>query len=155
VNTSIRPILHLKHEHTPRHTFYLKRRSRRSSAVRSDDFVRRVTALVPRRDRVQARTAIHATLETLGQYLSPPQARRMTARLSRELAETMGRLAGQGGPETIDGFYAQVAARANLAHEDAVVYARAVTGALRQTVPEGELADALLKLPREFDELVA
>lgn len=79
----------------------------------------------------------------------------MTARLPRELAQATGRSAGQGGPADMEGFYAQVAAKANLPREDAADYARAITGVLRQTVPEGELADALLKLPPEFDELVS
>ncbi len=148
-------MLHLKRERTPKHPFYLKRRSHRSAAVRGDEFIRRVQALTPSHDRDAAHTATVATLEALGQYLSPLQARRMTARLPRELAEVAGRLAGQGGPATIESFYAQLTARTHLPREDAIRYARAVIGVLRQTVPAGDLSDIILKLPRELFELVA
>jgi uncharacterized protein (DUF2267 family) len=153
VKTAGRSILHLKHKPASRPTFHLRRRYR--AALRAHEFIGRVQARAPGHERDKARAATHATLEALGQYLSAEQVRRMTARLPRELAESARRSAGCGGPADLDLFYAQIAGKAHLQPEAAVDYAHAVTSVLRQTVPEGALADAMLHLPRELDELVA
>jgi uncharacterized protein (DUF2267 family) len=149
-----RAILHLKHRPGVRHPFYLKRRFRRPTLLASE-FISRVQARAPDHGPETARAAVHATLEALGQYLSSDQVRRMTLQLPRELAESARRFAGQGGPANLALFYAQIADKANLLPEDAVDYARAVTGVLRQAVPEGDLQDVALKLPRALDDLVA
>jgi uncharacterized protein (DUF2267 family) len=148
-----RPTLHLKTSSAPRRTFYLKRRFCKY-ALHTNEFINRVQTRAPDSGVETARDATYATLETIGQYLSPYQARRMTARLPRELAESAQRRAGQGGPTEIGAFYAQIADRANLLPEEAIRYAQAVTSVLRQAVPEAELADAVLKMPPEFDELI-
>jgi uncharacterized protein (DUF2267 family) len=155
VKTASRPILHLKRGSAPRNTFYLKRRFRKSNRLQTDEFIRRVQAHAPDHDPSTAQTATYATLEVLGQYLTPHQARRLTAQLPRELAEAAQRSVGRGGPADLRLFYAQIANKTNLPPEIATDYARAVTSALRQTVSEGNLADAMLNLPRSLDDLVA
>lgn len=155
VKTASRPILHLKRGSAPRNTFYLKRRFRKSTRLQTDEFLRRVQARAPDQVTGTAHAATHATLEVLGQYLSPHQARRLTLQLPRELAEAAQRSAGRGGPAELTLFYAQIANKAKLDPDVATDYARAVTGALKQTVSEGDMADAMLNLPRSLDDLVA
>lgn len=155
VNTATRPILHLKRAPTSKHTFYLKRRFRKSGLLQASEFIRLVQGHAPNHGPETARAATHATLEALGLYLTPHQARRLTAKLPREFAESARRSAGRGGPDDLSGFCAQIARKTKLAPDDAMVCVRAVTRVLKQTVPEGELADAALNLPRELDELVA
>jgi uncharacterized protein (DUF2267 family) len=123
--------------------------------LRANEFIGRVHARVPGHGSDKARLASHATLEALGQYLSADQVRRMTARLPRELAESARRFAGRGGPADLNLFYAQIAGRADLLPDAAADYAHAVTHVLRQAVPEAVLADAMLHLPRELDDVVA
>lgn len=144
----------MKHKPAPRRSFYLKRRFREPT-LRTNEFIARVQARAPNHGPETARTATRATLEIIGQYLSTDQVRRMTSRLPRELAECARRSAGRGGPADLNLFYAQVADKAHLLPDDAIDYAHAVAGVLKQAVPENELADAVLNLPRELDELVA
>lgn len=155
VKTAPRPILHLKRGSAPRSTFYLKRRFRKHTRLQADEFLRRVQARAPDHLPETAYTATHATLEALGRYLSPHQARRLTSQLPRELAEAAQRSAGRGGPTDLNLFYAQIATKANLPPEAAANYVRAVTRVLRQAVSEDDLADAILNLPRALDDLVA
>lgn len=110
---------------------------------------------MPNHGPEMARAATHAALEALAQYLTPDQARRLTARLPREFAESAQRSAGRGGPAGLDAFLAQIAYKAKLEPDDAMIYTRAVTRVLKQSVPESDLADATIKLPAELDELVA
>lgn len=112
-------------------------------------------ARIPDHPQATVHTATLATLEALGQYLSPHQARRLTSQLPRELAEATQRLAGCGGPVDSNLFYAQIANKANLEPAAVTDYARAVAHVLKHTIPESDLADAMLNLPRALDDLVA
>ena len=113
-------------------------------------------------DRVQRRAgcdsqeeavrATHATLETLGERLSPREARQLAAELPHELrAYVLQRPAHQ--PFALEEFFHRVSARAGVRWHQAVSHARAVITVVGEAVSAGELEDVRTELAPDYDAL--
>ena len=130
---------------------------------RSDDraaykrFVRRVYARGPFAREEDARRAIDAVLETLGERLAHGEVEDLIALLPVELHPPLrrGDLATGGKAEqmALIEFIERVDDRTGVGLETGEDYVRAVLATLRETIGEDEFADIARELPREYLEV--
>jgi uncharacterized protein (DUF2267 family) len=100
----------------------------------------------------EATRAARATLETLGERISPGEAEDVARRLPEELRPT---LRSDGGPQAFgaDEFIRRVAEREGTDERTARTHAEAVFAALGSVLSEKELSDVDSELPGDYDFL--
>lgn len=124
----------------------------------ADTFVDRTQRLLDARTREDAADAVHATLRTLGEQLSPEEADDLAAQLPDGIHDHL-RSDANGNPKDtdIEAFYAQVARRQSpQAQTDyAREQVRAVFTVLSEAVNAEELRAATAQLSKDYRELLA
>jgi uncharacterized protein (DUF2267 family) len=100
----------------------------------------------------EAERAIQATLETLGERLSPRETRQLAAELPKELrASLLQRPAQQ--LFNLEEFFNRVSAREGVRWHQAATHARAVIAVVGEAVSSGELADVKTELAPDYNAL--
>jgi uncharacterized protein (DUF2267 family) len=126
-------------------------------AVAYDQLVARVAQRLGD-DAKQARAALDAVLEALGHRITGGQVDDLEAVLPRELRPALERGRARGGgravPLTLEAFLEEIAAAAGRDRDGAAEAARAVFGALRESIPQKELADTAAQLPAQYRPLL-
>jgi uncharacterized protein (DUF2267 family) len=120
--------------------------------MRYQNFIERVQEVARLESREEAARASVATLETLGERISPRERGELAAQLTSELKEPLC----ARHPNTLfplEEFYDRVGARADLHYRNAVEQALAVIAVLKEAVSPGEIEDILAELPEEYGEL--
>lgn len=124
----------------------------------ADTFVDRTHELLATNSREDAADAVHATLRTLGEQLSPEEVGDLAAQLPDGIHDHLRQDAG-GDPESLDieEFYARVGRRQSPQAEPdyAREQVRAVFAVLGEAVGRDELQAASAQLPKNFRELLA
>jgi uncharacterized protein (DUF2267 family) len=120
--------------------------------MRYQNFIERVQEVARLESREEAARATAATLETLGERLSPREREELAAQLTGELKEHLG-ARSPNALFPLEEFYDRVGARADLHYQDAVEQALAVITVLKEAVSPGEIEDVLTELPEEYGEL--
>jgi uncharacterized protein (DUF2267 family) len=115
-------------------------------------FIKRVQQRVDFDAPADAVRAIEATLETLGERLSPRETRQLAAELPKELrASLLQRSAQQIFP--LEEFFNRVSAREGVRWHQAATHARAVIAVVGEAVSSGALADVKTELAPDYDDL--
>lgn len=117
-----------------------------------DQFVGRIQRRLGLTDTAEAIAAMRATLETLGERLSPTERQHLAAQLPEEAAIYLGDADGSE-PFGIGDFFERVGRRAGVAPSDAAIHSRAVMEVVAAAVSEGELEDLRAELPEEYERL--
>lgn len=124
----------------------------------ADTFVDRTQQLLETDSRETAADAVHATLRTLGEQLSPEEVDDLAAQLPDGIHDHLRQDAG-GDPEGlgIEGFYAKVGRRQSPQAEPdyAREQVRAVLTVLSEAVGREELRAASAQLSKDYRELLA
>ena len=108
----------------------------------------------------QARTAIRATLSSLGECLYRTERRHLASQLPKPAKEFLHEYLDSEvtrpptGCHTLQEFYDRVAARADVTRGRGIERAKLVVAALRDLIPEGEWKHILEEMPKEFRELL-
>lgn len=102
----------------------------------------------------QAERAVRATLGVLGTRLAGGEVRDLASRLPPALAEVLP-VDGPGERFGLDEFYRRVAEAGGCTPQQARQHARAVVTALRDNLPQGEVADFADQLPSEYGDLLS
>jgi uncharacterized protein (DUF2267 family) len=120
--------------------------------MRYGEFVEKVQNRAQVDNWDEALTAIEATLKTLGERLTDPEA----ADLAEQLPSAIGRfltVVDTNKDFNLEEFYEHVARRESIGQPISREHARAVISVLEETVSPGELRDVLAQLPEEYDTL--
>lgn len=117
-----------------------------------DEFVKAVQQRADLDDEVEARAAIFATLQTLGERLPKETVYGIAGQLPPEVG-TLLQETEQPEHFTLGQFYERVAARAEVELEDAIPYAQATGSVLRRALPASSFAELEEELPMEFQRL--
>ena len=100
----------------------------------------------------EAVRAIHATLETLGERITPQEAQDLAAQLPKEIGDYLK----QGkGPQRFDlqEFFMRVGAKESEEIPEAAFHARAVISVLVEAVTVAEMMDVIDQLPDDYRPL--
>lgn len=102
-------------------------------------------------DKEGARKAVQATLQTLGERMTPQESRDLATQLPPELKRW---LQEQGTTQKYDlnAFLQAIADREGCSFEEAQIHAQAVFQTLCQAVTHGEMKDVMSQLPKEFQQ---
>ncbi len=101
----------------------------------------------------EARRAIIATLEILGERISGGESSDLAEQLPEELKEPL-RQAGEDNEEfSLDEFLRRVGERENIDTDEAREHVSAVMTVLKEAVSGGELDNIRAQLPQEFEPL--
>ena len=101
----------------------------------------------------EARRAIIATLETLGERISGGEASDLAEQLPEELKEPLHQ-AGENNEEfSLDAFLRRVGEREDVEADEAREHVSAVMTVLTEAVSGGELDNIRAQLPQEFEPL--
>jgi uncharacterized protein (DUF2267 family) len=100
----------------------------------------------------EAVQAIRATLQTLGERVTPGQADDLAAQLPEELGLYLKMAEGVEQFE-LEEFFERVTKREGIDRPDAVYHARVVIDVLLEAVTTGEIEDLLSQLPDSFRPL--
>ena len=115
-------------------------------------FIERVQQRVGCDAPADAVRAIQATLETLGERLSPRETRQLAAELPKELrGYLLQRPVQQLFP--LEEFFNRVSAREGVRWHQAATHARAVIAVVGEAVSSGELEDVKTELAPDYDTL--
>ena len=118
-----------------------------------EEFLNKVQDRIGPAQPDEARRAIIATLETLGERVSGGEANDLAEQLPKELKEPLQQ-AGEDNEEfSLDEFLRRVGEREDVETDIARNYASAVMTVLREAVTGGELDNIRAQLPQEFDPL--
>ena len=117
-----------------------------------DEFVKAVQHRAELDNEIEARAAIFATLQTLGERLPKETVYAVAGQLPPELG-TLLQATEQPEHFTLGQFYERVAARAEVELEDAIPYAQATGIVLRRALPVASFAAIEKELPMEFQRL--
>ncbi len=100
--------------------------------------------------RGEAADLTRATLQTLADRISGPEARQLATEVPAGLAEALQ--AGSESAESygLDEFVRRVSGHTGLTEPEAETGIRAVLATLRDNSPNGEYAKAMTQLPKEF-----
>ena len=127
--------------------------------MQTDEFVARVEHQGPGLGAETARAATLATLQALCAHLPATQTHQLASQLPQDLAQAAEIGGGQADrsqrPVELSQFYADIAGKTGVEHDDAARYARAVTRTLHQAVTNGEISDVALDLPEDLAGLLA
>lgn len=120
--------------------------------MRYDEFIGRIQHRLGMTDTVEAISAMRATLETLGERLSPAERAHLAAQLPFNAAVYLGEqdVAERFG---IGEFFERVARREGVNQRDATVHARVVMEVVQTAITIGELKDIRAELPEEYERL--
>lgn len=114
-------------------------------------------SLVQRRTRLDelgARTAVQATLTTLGEYLSGGEGLDLAGRLPQGVGEHLQRRPpGRSEIFSLEDFVQIVGEKEETGSGEARQHARAVLGVLGEAVSREEMDDVRRQFPTEFNEL--
>ncbi len=114
-----------------------------------DQFVERVQAMIGAKSTEEALRATRATLEVLGERLTPGEADDLAAQLPEGIKESVTFApAGQGFD--FDEFFRRIAEREGVDYSTAIDHARAVTVVLMEAVSPGEIDDVKRQLPEQY-----
>lgn len=116
------------------------------------EFIDRVERHAGLSDRQQAVRAIAATLETLGERLSPSEREDLAAQLPQELKAQLD-TRPSAAPFSLEEFYNRVRARAAVGYPEAVHLTQTVMAVLQEAVSRGEMADMMSQLRGRYGEL--
>jgi uncharacterized protein (DUF2267 family) len=129
----------------------------RGRAMANDDLVLRLVVRAGL-DRTQARRAVDAVRETLGERISEGEVEDLAAELPAKLRPALQRGLGHSRAATamsVEEFVARVAEREGVAPEEAERHARAVFATLREFVSGEEFSDMAAQLSRDYAPLLA
>lgn len=120
------------------------------------DFIDRVQSAAPFDSRDQAEQTVRATLQQLGECLSPGEVEDLATALPPDLAQEIRTdTPTQLGPKPLDDFLAAIQDATGIPRSELEPRVRAVTAALRETVGEEEFENAGAQLPPEYDRIMA
>lgn len=117
-----------------------------------NEFVGRVHNRAKMASTGEAVQAIRATLQTLGERVTPGQADDLAAQLPEELGLYLKMAEGVEQFE-LEEFFERVTKREGIDRPDAVYHARVVIDVLLEAVTTGEIEDLLSQLPDSFRPL--
>ena len=100
----------------------------------------------------QAKKAIEATLETLGERLSQAEQKNLAAQVVDELKDMLLKRTDVHS-YNLEEFYNRVSARADMGYPDAVKRSQAVVNVLTSAISQGEIDDILTEIDEDFGEL--
>lgn len=102
----------------------------------------------------EAEQVVHATLEELGENVSPGEARAIAEHLPTAQAESLRVEEPRSPkPEPVSDFLDNVSEKAGIAREKVLTKVRAVIAALTEVVGEAELGNAHEQLPPEYGRI--
>jgi len=110
--------------------------------------------------RGEAEEALRATLSVLGECLYRTERRHLASQLPKEAKDFLYEyIDGEVTRHevtyfTLEEFYNQVGARADVTLTHAIERARAVIAVLREVIPEGEWKHIIREMPNEYRELL-
>lgn len=118
-----------------------------------DEFVERVQSITGVRTVQEAVKATRATLQVLGQRLTPEEADDLAAQLPEGLKEFV--MAAGPGPKDFDfdEFFRKIAEGEGVDYSTAIDHARAVVVVMMEAVTPGEIEDVKQQLPEEYKPL--
>lgn len=117
--------------------------------MRYDEFVELVQKRARLATRREALIAIEATLKTLGERLTDPEAAQLAAQLPVEIGRFLT-VVDTNKAFDLEKFYENVSLRESIGQPMARDHARAVLSVVEETVSPGELRDVLAQLPDEY-----
>jgi uncharacterized protein (DUF2267 family) len=121
--------------------------------VQYEEFLNKVQDRIGPAQPEEARRAIIATLETLGERISGGESSDLAEQLPEELKEPL-RQAGEDNEEfSLDEFLKRVGERENIDTDEAREHVSAVMTVLKEAVSGGELDNIRAQLPQEFEPL--
>jgi uncharacterized protein (DUF2267 family) len=123
-----------------------------------DEFIGQVQHRARLDSRGAAERATRATLETLGERLSPGAAENLAAQLPPEIGEHLRRAAGGSGDQMdLNEFFDRVCERegGGVEKPEAVFHARAVVEVLDEATTGNLMGKIQEQLPAEYDRLFA
>jgi uncharacterized protein (DUF2267 family) len=101
----------------------------------------------------EARRAIIATFDPLGERISGGEASDLATQLPKELKEPLQRAGGNAEGFSFEEFLRRIGEREGVDIDEARNHASAVMTVLREAVSDGQLDDIRAQLPQEFDPL--
>ena len=111
--------------------------------------------------QAEAEEALRATLSSLGECLYRTERRHLASQLPKEAKDFLtefvvdSEVTRQGAAcLTIQEFYDNVGARADVTRSRAMERAKAVATVLRRALPEGEWRHIILEMPKAYRELL-
>ncbi len=131
------------------------RQPRRKGGVRVqyEEFLKKVQDRIGPAQPDEARRAIIATLETLGERISGGEASDLAEQLPEELKEPLHQ-AGEDNEEfSLDDFLRRVGEREDVETDEVREHVSAVMTVLKEAVSGGELDNIRAQLPQEFEPL--
>jgi uncharacterized protein (DUF2267 family) len=117
-----------------------------------DSFLGQVQHRARVADGGEAMRAVHATLQTLGERLTPNEAHDLAAQLPMEIGDFLIAPSFQE-KFGLNEFFRRVAEREEVTPSEAMLHSCAVISVLLEAVSRGEMADVCAQLPHEFDRL--
>jgi uncharacterized protein (DUF2267 family) len=121
--------------------------------VQYEEFLNKVQDRIGPAQPDEARRAIIATLETLGERISGGEASDLAEQLPEELKEPLHQ-AGEDNEEfSLDDFLRRVGEREDVETAEAREHVSAVMTVLKEAVSGGELDNIRAQLPQEFEPL--
>jgi uncharacterized protein (DUF2267 family) len=121
--------------------------------VQYEEFLNKVQDRIGPTQPDEARRAIIATLETLGERISGGEANDLTEQLPKELKEPFQQAGGDNEEFSLDEFLRRVGEREDVETDAARDHALAVMTVLKEAVSGGELDNIRAQLPQEFEPL--
>jgi uncharacterized protein (DUF2267 family) len=122
--------------------------------MKYDEFLKAVEARTGIADREEAARTTFTVLQALADRLTGGEADDLLAQLPEPLKSTIT-VTAEADPMDPDEFVDRVARDLQVPHEEARDRVRAVFGALREAVTQGEFEDVLSQLDREYAQLLA
>ena len=124
--------------------------------MKYDEFVGQVRSRANLETGEQARKAIQATLESLGERLAGNEANQLAAQLPQELTGYLQTIdANESESFSLEEFFRRVSLREGVAEPEASLHARVIIALISESVSMGEVQDIRAQLPADFAQLFA
>jgi uncharacterized protein (DUF2267 family) len=121
--------------------------------VQYEEFLNKVQDRIGPAQPEEARRAIIATLETLGERISGGESSDLAEQLPEELKEPLRQASEDNEEFSLDEFLKRVGERENIDTDEAREHVSAVMTVLKEAVSGGELDNIRAQLPQEFEPL--